>query len=127
VLYLSGFTDVRLRPEEERRLLSYKCGITVVVRRPTRRAEEVSPQEFREARPAFERCIRRYAPRALAFLGKRAFLGITNTTETTWGRQPTTIADTATWVLPNPSGLNRSFTLDALATAYSELRVTLEM
>jgi double-stranded uracil-DNA glycosylase len=127
VLYLSGFTDVRLRPEEERRLLDYKCGITVVVRRPTRRADEVSPEEFRRARPDFERKIRRDAPRAIAFLGKRAFLGITNTADVAWGRQPTGIAGAATWVLPNPSGLNRSFTLDALVSAYSELRLALEM
>ena len=127
VLYLSGFTDVRLQSKEERRLFDYKCGITVVVRRPTKRAEEVSLQEFRRARPDFERRIRRYAPRAIAFLGKRAFLGITNTAEVAWGRQSTRIAGTETWVLPNPSGLNRSFTLDALVSAYSELRVALEM
>ena len=127
VLYLSGFTDVRLQSKEERRLLDYKCGITVVVRRPTKRAEEVSLQEFRRARPDFERRIRRYAPRAIAFLGKRAFLGMTNTAGVAWGRQPTRFAGTATWVLPNPSGLNRSFTLDALVSAYSELRVALEM
>jgi TDG/mug DNA glycosylase family protein len=29
------------------------------------------------------------------------------------------------WVLPNPSGLNRGFALDALVRAYSELRVAL--
>jgi len=127
LLYLSGFTDVRLQPEEERRLLDYKCGITVVVRRPTRRADEVSPEEFRRARPEFERKIRRYAPRAIAFLGKRGFLAMTNTADVAWGRQPTEIAGAATWVLPNPSGLNRSFTLDALVTAYSELRVALDM
>jgi TDG/mug DNA glycosylase family protein len=127
VLYLSGFTDVRLQSKEERRLLDYKCGITVVVRRPTRRAEDVSLEEFRQARPDFERRIRRYAPRAIAFLGKRAFLGITNTADVAWGRQPTRFAGIATWVLPNPSGLNRSFTLDALVSAYSECRVALEI
>jgi double-stranded uracil-DNA glycosylase len=127
LLYLSGFTDVRLQPEEERRLLDYKCGITVVVPRPTRRADEVSPEEFRRARPEFERKIQRYAPRAIAFLGKRAFLAMTNTADVAWGRQPTGIAGAATWVLPNPSGLNRSFTLDALVTAYSELRIALDM
>lgn len=126
VLYLSGFTDVRLQPAEERRLLDYKCGITVVVRRPTRRADEVLREEFRQARPDFERRMRRWAPRAIAFLGKRAFLGMMNTADVVWGRQPTRFAGTVTWVLPNPSGLNRSFTLDALVSAYSEFRVALD-
>src|SRR5712691_9592701 len=50
VLHLAGFTDVRLEPQDERRLLEYGCGITTVVRRPTKRADEVSPEEFRQAR-----------------------------------------------------------------------------
>jgi TDG/mug DNA glycosylase family protein len=29
------------------------------------------------------------------------------------------------WIVPNPSGLNRGFTLDALVTAYAELREAL--
>jgi TDG/mug DNA glycosylase family protein len=29
------------------------------------------------------------------------------------------------WILPNPSGLNRGFTLAALVTAYAELRMAL--
>jgi len=39
-----------------------------------------------------------------------------------WGRYPPGFADTMAWVLPNPSGLNRGFTLDGLVSAYSELR-----
>jgi TDG/mug DNA glycosylase family protein len=43
-----------------------------------------------------------------------------------WGAQATRFADAAAWVLPNPSGLNRGFGLDALVTAYRELRLALE-
>src|SRR6476469_7005748 len=73
VLHLAGFTDVRLAPQEERRILDYGCGITAVVRRATQKASDVSPEEFRQARPDFEARMRHHAPRALAFLGKRAF------------------------------------------------------
>src|ERR1700676_888196 len=59
VLYLSRFTAERLRPQDERRLLDYNCGVTAVVRRSTRRASEVSPQEFRRAQPEFEERMRR--------------------------------------------------------------------
>ncbi len=52
-LHLSGFTDIRLQPQHERRLLEYGCGITAVVRRPTSRAEEILPEEFKAARPEF--------------------------------------------------------------------------
>ena len=73
VLHLAGLTDVRLQPHEERRLLDYGCGLTAVVDRPTRRAIDVPPEEFRKARPGFEAKIWRYAPRSIAFLGKRAW------------------------------------------------------
>ncbi len=126
ILHLAGFTEVRLQPQEERRLLHYGCGITAVVRRPTRSALEVSSKEFRQARRGFEAKMRKYAPRSIAFLGKRAFSIMTGQSEVPWGRQSLNFAGTMSWILPNPSGLNRSFTLDALVTAYSELRLAVE-
>ena len=125
VLHLAGFTAVRLAPQEERRILDYGCGITAVVRRATQKASDVSPEEFRQARPDFEARMRHHAPRALAFLGKRAFAAMIGQTGVEWGRQPEAFAGTMAWVLPNPSGLNRGFSLDALVRAYSELRVGL--
>jgi TDG/mug DNA glycosylase family protein len=73
VLHLAGFTDIRLQPHEERRLLDYRCGLTAVVDRPTRRAIDVPRDEFRKARPGLEAKMRRYTPRSAAFLGKRDF------------------------------------------------------
>jgi TDG/mug DNA glycosylase family protein len=125
VLQLAGFTDVRLRPQDERRLLEYGCGITAVVGRPTKRADEVLPEEFLKARLGFETKIRLYAPRSIAFLGKRALSTMIGLPDAKWGRQPTEFAGTMAWVLPNPSGLNRSFSLDALVAAYSEFRTAL--
>ncbi|BBY24691.1 G/U mismatch-specific DNA glycosylase [Mycobacterium stomatepiae] len=125
VLHLAGFTDTRLRPEDERRLLDYGCGITAVVSRPTRRASDVSTEEFRGARPEFEAKIQRYAPRAIAFLGKRALAAMTGVPKIDWGPYVPGFADTVAWVLPNPGGLNRGFTLDDLVSAYSELRCAL--
>lgn len=121
-LHLAGFTDVRLQPSDERRLLEYRCGITAVVSRATKRAGAISPEEFRRARRGFEAKMRRYAPRVIAFLGKRALATMTGRSDLKWGRQPDEFAGATAWVLPNPSGLNRGFTLDALVGAYSELQ-----
>ena len=125
VLHLAGFTDVRLQPHEERRLLDFGCGLTAVVDRPTRRAIDVSPDEFRKARPGFEAKIWRYAPRLIAFLGKRAFSAMIDQPDVEWGRHPTRCVGTTAWLLPNPGGLNKAFTLDALVTAYGDLRTAL--
>src|SRR3984957_17546087 len=84
VLHLAGFTDVRLQPRDERRLLEFGCGITAVVRRPTKRAEEVLPEEFQQARLGFEEKMRRYAPRWVAFLGKRAFATMLGRPDIDW-------------------------------------------
>ena len=125
VLQLAGFTDVRLQPQDERRLLEYGCGITAVVGRPTKRADEVLSEEFRKARVGFEPKIRRYAPRSIAFLGKRALSTMIGQPDLEWGQHSMGFAGTMAWVLPNPSGLNRSFSLDALVAAYSEFRTAL--
>jgi double-stranded uracil-DNA glycosylase len=125
VLHLAGFTEVRLQPHEELRLLEYGCGITAVVRRPTKRAAEVSPEEFRQARLGFEAKMRHYAPRSIAFLGKRALSVMIGRPDVDWGRLPTEFAGTMAWLLPNPSGLNRGFTRAALVSAYEELRIAL--
>jgi double-stranded uracil-DNA glycosylase len=125
VLHLAGFTDVRLLPQDERRLFEYSCGITAVVARPTTRADEISADEFRQARPEFEAKMHRWGPRVLAFLGKRAFSAMIGNSHVAWGRYPVEFAGSTAWILPNPSGLNRSFTLDALVAAYAELRLAL--
>jgi double-stranded uracil-DNA glycosylase len=121
VLQLAGFTDTRLRPEDERRLPEYGCGITAVVARPTPTAAEIASDEFRRARPSFEAKMLRYHPRVVAFLGKRALSSMLSTPDIAWGRQPLEFAGAAAWVLPNPSGLNRGFSLDALVRSYAEL------
>jgi TDG/mug DNA glycosylase family protein len=125
VLHLAGFTDVHLHPEDERRLLEYGCGITAIIHRPTRRAEEITTEEFGKARSGFEAKMRHYAPRSIAFLGKRGFSIMTGQSDVEWGRYPSGFGGTMAWILPNPSGLSRSFTLEALVRAYSELRAAL--
>jgi double-stranded uracil-DNA glycosylase len=121
VVHRAGFTDRRLRPEEEQLLPAYGCGITAVVQRPTPKASDIAAHEFRSARPLFETKMRRYRPRVVAFLGKRALSSMLLQTPA-WGRQPAGFAGATAWVLPNPSGLNRAFTVDALVDAYAELR-----
>lgn len=93
VLHLAGFTDVRLHPENERRLLEYGCGITAIIHRPTRRAEEIRPEEFRKARSSFEVKMRDHAPRSIAFLGKRGFSIMTGQPDVDWGRYPSGLAE----------------------------------
>ena len=65
--------------------------------------------------------VEAYAPRFVAFLGKAAYAALTDRREIAWGRQAPAFGGAAAWVLPNPSGRNRAFSLDQLVRAYRAL------
>jgi TDG/mug DNA glycosylase family protein len=122
VIHRAGFTPEELRPEDDRAILRYRCGLTAVVARPTARAEQVSAEEFAAAAAPFERKIRRCAPRCVAFLGKAAYAALSEGREIAWGPQAALFGGAPAWVLPNPSGRNRAFGMDRLVSAYRALR-----
>ncbi len=121
VIHLAGFTPEEILPENDRMILQHRCGLTTVVERPTARAEELSAREFPAAAAQFEQKITRYAPRFVAFLGKAAYSALSDRRDVAWGSQPAAFGGAAAWVLPNPSGRNRAFSLDQLVGAYREL------
>jgi double-stranded uracil-DNA glycosylase len=124
VIHLAGFTAEQIRPEHDRQILGYRCGLTTVVRRPTARADELSREDFIEASAELKRKVDRYKPRFVAFLGKAAYTALLDRREISWGLQPgVSLGDSTVWLLPNPSGRNRSFTLDRLVEAYHQLHL----
>ncbi|WP_347911974.1 G/U mismatch-specific DNA glycosylase [Pseudomonas grandcourensis] len=125
-LHLAGFTPELVQPENDRTILSYHCGLTAVVERPTASADQLSLHEFTAAAADFEQKIARHAPRFVAFLGKAAWSALTGQREIAWGLQPKTFGNASVWVLPNPSGRNRGFSLEQLVTAYRELRLAVD-
>jgi double-stranded uracil-DNA glycosylase len=125
-LHLAGFTPLQLRPQDDATLVTYGYGLTAAVDRPTRSAAELSRGELAAAGAALEAKISRYAPRFVAFLGKPAYAAIAGKAVIPWGLQPERFGGASVWVLPNPSGLNRAFTLEALVEAYRALRLALD-
>ncbi|MDQ0123010.1 TDG/mug DNA glycosylase family protein [Pseudomonas lini] len=125
-LHLAGFTPKEVCPENDRTILHYHCGLTAVVERPTARADQLSAAEFTAAAADFEQKIIRYAPRFVAFLGKAAYGALSGRRDLAWGLQARTFGNAQVWVLPNPSGRNRGFTLDQLVGAYRQLRFAVD-
>jgi len=125
-LHLAGFTPEQVQPENDRTILSYQCGLTAVVERPTASADQLSLHEFTAAAADFEQKIARHAPRFVAFLGKAAYRALSGQRDIAWGLQPKTFGNASVWVLPNPSGRNRGFSLEQLVTAYRELRLAVD-
>lgn len=120
VLVLSGFTPHQINAADEHEMLQFGLGLTSLVMRATVGARDVSRREFRAAVPAFTTRIERYSPKMVAFLGKAGFAALAGR-KVDWGAQSATIGGAALWVLPNPSGLNRAFGIEALVAAYREL------
>ena len=122
VLFQAGFTPHLIRAVEDRTILDYGYGLTAAVARPTVSAHQVELAEFHASAEILREKVRRFRPQYLAFLGKPALAAILQQKSVVWGRQEMTFEGATVWVLPNPSGLNRAFTLDALVAAYRELR-----
>jgi double-stranded uracil-DNA glycosylase len=122
VLHLAGFTPHVIQSEDDISILRYGYGLTAAVARPTVRASDLASHEFHQAASELEEKIRRWSPRFVAFLGKAAFAAITHQRSIDWGCQPD-MWGAHIWVLPNPSGLNRAYSLQQLVDAYSALRM----
>jgi TDG/mug DNA glycosylase family protein len=93
-----------------------------VVDRGSARADELTAAELRAGGVALAAKVVRYAPRWLAVLGVTAYRDAFDERKASIGRQERTIGPTRVWVLPNPSGLNAHYTLDALAAEFGSLR-----
>ncbi len=122
VLHASGFTDRLLSPFEERALLDLGLGVTNIVNKATRVAEELTSDELRRGARALERKVLRSRPRALAVLGLGAYRTAFARPKARVGPQAETMGSTALWVLPNPSGRTASYQMDAFIRLFSELR-----
>jgi double-stranded uracil-DNA glycosylase len=122
VLHLSGFTPRLLRPAEQRELLSYGLGITNVVARATARADELTPEEYREGGRLLALKTARLRPRWLAVVGVTAWRAAFGERKARVGPQERVFGDTRVWVLPNPSGLNAHWTTRTMAEEFGRLR-----
>lgn len=122
-LHRSGFTARLLAPWEEPELLTLGLGVTNLVARTTAVASELSAAELREGAELLAVKLEKYRPGWLAMLGVTAYrigFGLPGALEL--GRQPAPIGPTPVWLLPNPSGLNAHYQLDALAAEFGRLR-----
>jgi double-stranded uracil-DNA glycosylase len=121
-LHRCGFTPRQLRPDEQWLLPEFGLGITNVSHRPTARADELSASELVEGGQRLVELVRAIAPVWLAVVGVTAYRVAFGEPRAAIGRQDRTIADTRIWVLPNPSGLNASWTTPRIVQAFTELR-----
>jgi double-stranded uracil-DNA glycosylase len=122
-LYHSGFTDRVFRPDEQRQLLPLGLGITNVVPRATARADELTPAEMKAGARVLAAKVGRLHPRWLAVVGVTVYRTAFGHPAAKAGPREELLAGARLWVLPNPSGLNASWTTPRLVEAFRELRL----
>ena len=121
-LHRSGFTPRLLAPWEEGELLALGLGITNLVARTTAVASELSTAELREGGASLVARLEKYRPRWLAMLGLGSYRAAFGLAAAPMGPQPGSLGPSRVWLLPNPSGLNAHYQLDALAAEFGRLR-----
>lgn len=126
-LYRAGITDRAIdaaegyRDEDLNYLHDLGIGISNLVPEATARADELSPEQLREAPARLDALVEKHHPRVVAVLGITAYRQATGNRKATVGEQVSPWEGTRLFVAPNPSGLNAHSSLDDLAQAYGEI------
>ncbi|HVA73467.1 MAG TPA: G/U mismatch-specific DNA glycosylase [Acidimicrobiales bacterium] len=121
-LYLSGFTDRLLTPEEGRELLRSGLGVTNLVDRATRSANELTRAHLREGAERLARKVVRWRPLCVAVLGMSAYRTAFDRPAARLGLQPEDLETAKLWLLPNPSGLQARYQIADIVEQMHELR-----
>ena len=99
---------VRLRPDEDTRLLEFGIGITDCISRPSRSAAEVTREEFECAAPALEQKILQLAPRIACFNGLAGYRACFDPLARP-GAQERSFGTTRIFVVPSTSAANAGY------------------
>ena len=128
LLYDSKLVTERISAEDDDRLPEWGLGVTNLIARMTPGIDALRPEEYVAGARVLRRKIRRFKPAIVGLVGVsiyRSLFNVRSGTHVSLGLQAETLEGARVFVLPNPSGRNRTFTLDALVQAYSELRIAL--
>lgn len=119
-LYLGGITDRIYHPSEYKDLKKFGIGFTNIVARTTNAAAELSKEEIIEGSEIVKKKVEKFKPEKLVILGLGAYK-IAFNKKAVMGLQKEKIGDTEVYVLPNPSGLNASYTAERIGEMFREL------
>lgn len=102
----AGLTDRLVSPTEDRDLIRIGYGFTNIVARPTRRADEITKEEYAEGRLLLAEKLRRYRPKVACFVGKGVYEQYSGRKKIGWGVQKEpTVEGVIDFVAPSSSGL----------------------
>ncbi len=122
ILFQSGLTLRKYKPEEDASLLDLGYGFTNIVARPTRTAAEISKEEYKEGRYILKEKIERYRPKVVCFVGKGVYEQYSGKKQLSWGLQPhSLVPGIYEFVGPSSSGLVR-MKLEEVVDIYRKIK-----
>jgi len=122
VLHRAGFTPRQFAPAEQGELAGLGLGITNLVARASARADELSDDEIVAGGERLRVLVDKHRPAWLAVVGVTAYRTAFGVPGAVVGPQEQPWGATRVWVLPNPSGLNAHWPVEAMVAEYGILR-----
>jgi TDG/mug DNA glycosylase family protein len=121
ILFEAGLTPRKYEATEDRGLLEIGFGFTNIVARPTKAADEITKEEYKQGRAILKQKIEKYRPKVVCFVGKGVYQEYSGNKTAPWGRQETmTVPGTIDFVAPSSSGLVR-MRMEEIVAIYKEL------
>lgn len=112
----AGLASVDRDPDHA--LEHHGMGMTDIVKRTTRRADELSSQEFRDGMIRVERLVEWLEPQALCFVGLQGWRAAVDK-KAGRGWQDRRVGDRPVYLMPSTSGLNAHDTVDSLTVHFA--------
>ncbi|PLR82398.1 G/U mismatch-specific DNA glycosylase [Bacillus sp. V33-4] len=121
ILYEAGFTPRKYHTTEDHLLLELGYGLTNIVPRPTKAADEITKEEYTKGKQQLRGKIQQFKPKIVCFVGKGVYQEYSEKKDVNWGRQEQSVVNgTIDFVAPSSSGLVR-MKIDAIVEIYRDL------
>lgn len=122
ILFEAGLTPRKFNASEDHQLLELGMGITNIVDRPTKAADEITRDEYKVGKENLRKKIVKLKPKIVCFVGKGVYQEYSGIKKVGWGRQPEAVVPgTIDFVAPSSSGLVR-MKLDEMVEIYCQLK-----
>jgi double-stranded uracil-DNA glycosylase len=122
ILFKAGLTPRKFIAEEDAILLDYGYGLTNIVARPTKAADEITKEEYREGRQILLKKLKIYMPHVACYVGKGVYHQFSGKKQIPWGWQEESVVKGVNdFVAPSSSGLVR-MPLDDIVAIYKKLQ-----
>ncbi len=126
ILYEAGLTKRKYDPNEDATLVEIGYGLTNIVSRPTKAADEITKEEYRNGRKELREKLTYFRPKIACFVGKGVYQEYSEKRNLAWGvQEEPEIPGIIDFVAPSSSGLVR-MRLEEIVQIYQQLTLLIK-